>query len=105
SQGNIQPLKPEWNPSGYLWNVARRKVTVSTARPTTVVAPERAAGSEPAGYEPACHACHGEDIIKMQHLTPPQWDREIKKMEGWGAVVKPGDRDAIVKYLSDHYKP
>jgi hypothetical protein len=44
-------------------------------------------------------------MIKMQRLTPSQWDREIKKMEGWGAVVKPGERDAIVKYLSDNYKP
>src|SRR5205085_9750093 len=105
SQGNIQSLKPEWNPSGYLWNVARRKVTVSSARPTTLVAPDQGTWGEPARYNAACHVCHDEDIIKMQRLTPPQWDREIKKMEAWGAVVKPDERDAIVKYLSDHYKP
>jgi DMSO/TMAO reductase YedYZ molybdopterin-dependent catalytic subunit len=105
SQGNIQALKPEWNPSGYLWNVARRKVTVSTAHPTAPVPPERTTGSAPAGYGSTCHVCHDEDMIKMQRLTPSQWDREIKKMEGWGAVVKPGERDALVKYLSDNYKP
>jgi hypothetical protein len=105
SRGNVQPLTPEWNPSGYLWNVARRRVTVSSSKPAAPLPPEAAAGSAPAGYQSACHTCHGDDIVSMQKLTPSQWDREMKKMEAWGAFVKPSERDAILKYLSGRYKP
>ena len=66
---------------------------------------ERSWRDPPAGYKAACHACHGDDLVEMQKLTPAQWDREVKKMEGWGAQVKPEERDAILKYLSDRYRP
>ena len=102
--GNRQALEPQWNPSGYLWNVARRDIVVSKS-PAPPPAAEHGPGDAPPGYKAACHGCHGDDLVEMQKLTPPQWDREIKKMEGWGAQVKPEERDAILKYLSDRYKP
>jgi hypothetical protein len=44
-------------------------------------------------------------MMVQQRLTPAQWDREVNKMTGWGAPLKPEDRDAILKYLSTQFKP
>ena len=57
----------------------------------------------PPGYREACHACHGEDIIEQQGLTPAQWEREVDKMIRWGAQVKPGNRKSILDYLNTYY--
>ena len=43
-------------------------------------------------------------MMVQQHLTPAQWDREINKMTGWGAPLKPQDRDAVLNYLSNQFK-
>jgi len=102
--GNRQPLEPQWNPSGYLWNVARREIVVSKEPAPQPAAATPATGA-PSGYRAACHGCHGDDVVQMQKLTPAQWDRELKKMEGWGAPVKAEERDALLKFLSEHYKP
>jgi hypothetical protein len=59
---------------------------------------------QPAGYKAACLTCHDEGMMWQQHLTRAQWDREVNKMTGWGAQVKPEDREGILKYLSDRYK-
>ena len=104
AKGETQPLKQEWNPSGYLWNVAQPiKVTVSDHAPES---PASAAGSavHPDSYR-ACLVCHDEHMMSQQHLTSAQWEREVDKMVGWGADVKPQDRDAILKYLSGQFKP
>ena len=102
--GNRQPLEPQWNPSGYLWNVARRQVVVSKDSAPQAAGPPPPVDA-PAGYRTACHGCHGDDMVQMQKLTPSQWDRELKKMEGWGAQIKAEERDTLLKYLSDRYKP
>jgi DMSO/TMAO reductase YedYZ molybdopterin-dependent catalytic subunit len=103
--GQMQPLREEWNPSGYLWNVAQPvEVNVSgTEAPpsSTAVHPS----GQPSSYKAACFACHDEAMMIQQRLTPAQWDREVQKMTGWGAQVKPEDRPAILKYLSDNFKP
>jgi hypothetical protein len=54
----------------------------------------------PAAYRTACLTCHGNDVVEQQRLTRAQWDREINKMTGWGAQVKPEDREAILNYLT-----
>jgi DMSO/TMAO reductase YedYZ molybdopterin-dependent catalytic subunit len=103
--GRSQPLTEEWNPSGYLWNVAQ-PVEVEVSR--NEVAPTVAAvhpGEQPPGYKAACFTCHDESMMIQQHLTPAQWDREVQKMTGWGARIKPEDREAILKYLSDNFRP
>jgi len=102
--GNRQALEPQWNPSGYLWSVARREIVVSKT-PAPQPPASNSPAEPPAGYQAACRTCHGDDVVKMQKLTPAQWDREVKKMESWGAQVKPDDRSAILKYLSDNFKP
>jgi hypothetical protein len=59
----------------------------------------------PAGYEEACHTCHGEDIIEGQKLTRAQWERELDKMGRWGAQVKPEQRESILEYLTRNFGP
>ncbi len=108
----IWPGKPSrsaepWNPAGYLWNVAQpMSVTISAQAPPST-APEAAPpeSAYPEGYKAACFVCHDEHMMQQQRLNPGQWDRELNKMTGWGAKVKPEDREAILNYLSSHFKP
>lgn len=100
SSGDVQPLLPEWNPGGYLWNAVAR-VDVDAGKPSaappaaeTVLAPE-----PPQGFRERCLVCHDEDVIRQQRLTPAQWEREINKMMGWGARVQPEDRQFLLQYL------
>jgi uncharacterized protein YbdZ (MbtH family) len=44
-------------------------------------------------------------MMRQQRLTRAQWDRELAKMSGWGAPVKPEQREAILDYLSSSFKP
>lgn len=88
--GNTQPLEQEWNPSGYLWNVAQR----ASLRPQ----------EQPAVLENACLECHGTDVIRQQRLTRAQWDREITKMSNWGAQVKAEDRETLLNYLATQFR-
>jgi hypothetical protein len=57
----------------------------------------------PAKVKEACIGCHESDIVAGQKLTRAQWDREIGKMTGWGATVKPADRTEILDFLSQHF--
>ena len=104
--GKSQPMQEDWNPSGYLWNVAQpRKVLVSaklthtdsneTVKPMTV----------PDAYQAACMSCHDDHMMRMQHLTRAQWEKELDKMTGWGAPLSAADRPGVVDYLSSQYKP
>lgn len=102
--GKTQPLTEEWNPSGYLWNVAQPvPVEVSATAPH---GPGNAIEitTQPAAYKAACLACHDEGMMVQQHLTRAQWDREINKMTGWGAEMTPANREAILDYLSARFK-
>ena len=106
SSGRTQPLAEEWNPSGYLWNVAQpRKITVSERRIETSSAAAPEPGQFPDGYKSTCLGCHDEHMMTQQHLTQAQWGREIDKMAGWGAQVNSQNREAILKYLAEHFKP
>lgn len=103
--GNVQPMEEQWNPSGYLWNVSAPKlVSISSTeqKPEAMHAPMP--GAQPAGFKAACLGCHDEDIIRMQKLNSAQWDREIGKMTGWGAQIKPEDKEGILNYLKSNYK-
>jgi DMSO/TMAO reductase YedYZ molybdopterin-dependent catalytic subunit len=104
--GQKQPLEQEWNPSGYLWSVAQRvDVEVSTKETVPTSGEPRPVVQPPPGYQAACLTCHDEAMMVQQHLTPAQWDREINKMTGWGAPLKPEDREAILKYLAGRFQP
>ena len=45
----------------------------------------------------ACLPCHGLRIIHVQRLSRGAWEKELDKMERWGAVIK--DRNALLDYL------
>jgi hypothetical protein len=51
----------------------------------------------------ACLECHESRIIVQQRLSKAAWTREVDKMIQWGALVKPGDRDAFIDYLSTNF--
>ena len=103
--GNVQPMEQQWNPSGYLWNVAAPKeVVVSRTERQPVIPGGAVVGDQPPGYRAACLTCHEEDIIRMQKLNSAQWDREINKMTGWGAEIRPEDKEGIVNYLKSNFK-
>jgi sulfite oxidase len=104
--GQVQPLQEEWNPNGYLWNVAQpRSVLVSAVRPPDPAVPEASYQDPPEDYKTACFGCHDEHMMFQQHLTRAQWDREVTKMSGWGAEVNPAHRAALLDYLSASFKP
>ena len=104
--GQTQPLRQEWNPNGYLWNVAQpRPVFVAAVRPPAPAASQLSEPPPPEGYKTTCFACHDDHMMRQQHLTRAQWDREVAKMSGWGAGVKPENREALLDYLSSVFKP
>ncbi len=56
-----------------------------------------------AGVEVAqakCIGCHEADLIVSQRLSPAGWDREVAKMERWGATLTADERRALVGYLT-----
>ncbi len=103
ASGDKQPFVADWNPSGYGYNVVPGIGVNVSANPENAAPP---AGAPPVLPPPApvfrsaCLTCHEEDVIRQQHLTRAQWDREITKMTNWGAPVTPENRNAILDYLS-----
>ena len=51
----------------------------------------------------ACIGCHEADLIVSQRLALAGWDREITKMERWGAKVPAEDRPVLLAYLASHF--
>ncbi|MEX2260727.1 MAG: molybdopterin-dependent oxidoreductase [Bryobacteraceae bacterium] len=106
ASGQTQPFAQDWNPSGYLWNVvAQTRVEVGGSG-AVAKAPE--AGKIPPFPDSAkasCIGCHEADIIAGQRLTRAQWEREVNKMVGWGAKVKPEDRSALLDFLTGNFGP
>ena len=106
TDGQTQPLSQEWNPNGYLWNAVQPiAVTISAQAPSQ----RRRRGfhsrnSATRRLQAACFGCHDEHMMQQQHLNRAQWDREINKMTGWGAPLKPQNRDAVLDYLSNQFK-
>lgn len=101
--GQTQPMEPEWNPSGYLYNAAQpRALTVSATRPTLTPKPTPTA-TAPAVYKQACLTCHDDHMMQQQHLTRAQWDREVTKMTGWGAQVRDEERSALLDFVTARF--
>jgi cytochrome c5 len=50
-----------------------------------------------------CLNCHEADVIMAQKLSRAGWVREVDKMVRWGAVVKDGEKDALVDYFAAHF--
>jgi hypothetical protein len=49
----------------------------------------------------SCLGCHGLRIIHSQRLSRGTWERELVKMEGWGAKI--AERAALMEYLVANY--
>jgi cytochrome c5 len=69
---------------------------------------QRSVGELPdgAGVEVArakCIGCHDADIIVSQRLSPTGWDREVAKMERWGAKLSAEERPVLVSYLTRQF--
>jgi hypothetical protein len=89
-----------------LWNVAQpRKVVVSAKQSHVDSGATAPSVTVPEAYKAACMACHDDHMMRMQHLTRAQWEKELDKMTGWGAPLDAADRPAVVDYLSSQYKP
>ncbi|MGH9721351.1 MAG: sulfite oxidase [Bryobacteraceae bacterium] len=102
ASGNSQPVVQDWNPSGYLWNVAAQSRIEAGAGPMPE-APPRSEVALSATVKSACVGCHEPDIIAGQRLTRAQWEREVDKMVRWGATVKPEDRGEILEFLARNF--
>ncbi len=50
-----------------------------------------------------CIGCHDADLIVSQRLSPAGWDREVAKMERWGAKLSAEERPALVGYLTREF--
>jgi mono/diheme cytochrome c family protein len=48
----------------------------------------------------ACQSCHATDILSQQRLTAGQWEKVLKKMLGWGALLDEADAHRLVEALS-----
>ena len=49
----------------------------------------------------SCVACHGLKIIHDQRLSKSAWDRELDKMQRWGANIQ--NRRALLEYLTANF--
>jgi hypothetical protein len=50
-----------------------------------------------------CAICHSTSYIAQQRLTKAQWEKTIKKMQGWGAPVTDDEIGALTAYFSTHF--
>jgi DMSO/TMAO reductase YedYZ molybdopterin-dependent catalytic subunit len=110
-QGRVQPGRPRWNPSGYLWNVVDR-VEVQIGVDSAPVMPPRPAAPASLPDAPAsalvqkrCIICHEADLISQQRLTRDRWTAEVDKMVRWGASIDDAEVRAIVDYLARYFGP
>jgi DMSO/TMAO reductase YedYZ molybdopterin-dependent catalytic subunit len=102
--GDAQPFTQEWNPSGYGHNVVHAVRLNATSAPKPLAPPAAPPAVEaPAAFRQVCLGCHGEEAMAQQRLNRAQWEREVEKMQRWGARVTPENKDAIVDYLHKRY--
>ena len=84
---------------------AQAPAQAQTPAPAQVQTPA-AALPQSAGADVAtakCIGCHQADLIVSQRLSPTGWDREVAKMERWGAKLSPEERPVLVGYLTREF--
>ncbi len=109
TSGRVQPIVPQWNPSGYLWNIVDHvRIFVGqpgpAQAPVAALSPQLPAGPARALAERACLPCHDATLIAQQRLDPGRWAREVDKMINWGAGVKAEEREVLIRYFAEHYR-
>jgi mono/diheme cytochrome c family protein len=70
------------------------------ASPAPLTAAQARARAEQA-IASSCGVCHSLDMVYSQRLTRAQWEKELKKMVGWGAVMADDDARFAVDLLSE----
>ena len=85
---------------GVLAAAAILGVLAGDTRPLSAQAPALPAGAGVDVAQAKCLGCHEADLIVSQRLSPTGWDREVAKMERWGATLSAEERPALVGYLT-----
>ena len=102
SMGNVQPVEPEWNPKGYLYNAVDRVRFVGDRSGAFLAEGKSLA-------ETHCQTCHSIDMAEGQRLSKNAWKETIKKMAdfglGGGAGLPDGDVEKIAAYFSGRFPP
>jgi hypothetical protein len=62
-------------------------------------------GPMQAKIKAACTQCHTAARITSQHRTRDEWDKQLDKMVGLGAVVSDVDRKGFLNYLTKNFGP
>jgi ubiquinol-cytochrome c reductase cytochrome c subunit len=52
-----------------------------------------------------CQMCHSLDLVRAQRLGKGGWEKEVKKMIGWGAPVPPESVASLVDLLTAELGP
>lgn len=89
--GNVQPLGRTWNPGGYVRNWADE---------VTVAVVPQAPGVGENLLNDRCLTCHAGELIASQRLSAEAWDKEVTKMQGFGARLSSEEHRQLVKYLA-----
>ncbi len=88
AKGQTQPLVEDWNPSGYLWNVAPAVRVEVGGGPPGLPAPPAATDvpAFPDKVKQTCIGCHGQDMIvaSISHRN----GREEEGVDRWLPVVR-----------------
>jgi sulfite oxidase len=100
SRGRVQPDTLAWNPAGYLGNTPDS----APHEPPPKLAGELPPGDGRAIATERCMACHDHTLIVGQRLDPGRWTREVEKMMRWGSPVSEKEKDALARYLAEHFK-
>ena len=53
--------------------------------------------------EQNCQMCHSLDLVQSQRLARAAWEKELKKMIGWGAPVPPEEVAGAVDVLAEQF--
>jgi DMSO/TMAO reductase YedYZ molybdopterin-dependent catalytic subunit len=108
-KGHTQPVVPQWNPSGYLWNVIDKvRINIDEASVGPQPAVSKGLPNEDRGkeiFENKCIVCHEADLSQQQRLSREGWGREVDKMIRWGANVTEAEKDPLLDYLVRNYGP
>lgn len=99
SEGSSKELPYDSEAVGQSFSSANRQ-SFSSAKDASRELPE-SPGVEVA--RASCVGCHDADLIVSQRLSPGGWDREVAKMERWGAKVEAAVRPVLVDYLARHF--
>ncbi len=55
--------------------------------------------------EERCSVCHSADRPKSKKKTPEQWEATVSRMMSKGARLSAEEKEVLVKYLAETYKP